>query len=189
LFPQFFYSISVNGLLPSPFSVSVLSCFFSPFDSFSLPLPNNISFELSKRSQHLKEEPGERILCAVVLEGQPFLVELYGHALSQQRVDQVLEILKTTGKPIDRMYPERVSIPEVLNTFLEGGPVGVLAAGLVLEYFCELLPTLRAKLPGGVLVCAAYSKVGYVSGHSFDVLMLWGGGEVCLLPKEYPQNI
>lgn len=143
-------------------------------DPFPLSFTDDVSFKLGKRSQHLKEELGERILCAVVLEGQSLLVEPHGHAFGQQGVNQVLEILKATGKSVDGVYPERVAFPQVLKAFLEGGTVGVLAAGLVLESLGELLAALRAKLTARVLVCATDSDVGDVSvGHGVGAPCLW----------------
>ena len=82
LFSEFFYFSPIYGLFPATLTVFILSSLLCQFDPFSLPFPNNVSLELSKRSQHLKEELGERILCAVVQEGQSLLVELYGDALS-----------------------------------------------------------------------------------------------------------
>jgi len=84
--------------------------------------------------------------------------------------------------------PERITFPQVLKTFLEGGTIGVLAAGLVLENFGEQLAALRAKLTARVLVRAADSDVSDVSvGHSFQLLLASGGsGEVDI--RMYPQH-
>ena len=148
-------------------------------DPFPLSFTDDVSFKLGKRSQHLKEELGERILCAVVLEGQSLLLEPHGHALDQQGVDQILEILKATDKSVDGVYPERVTFPQVLQAFLEGGTIGVLAAGLILENLGELLAALRAKLSACVLVCAADSDVSDVSvGHGTVLLACGGRGRV-----------
>lgn len=158
----------------------VLPGLLGAFDPFSLSFPNDISLKLGERSQHLKQEFGERILCAMVLEGQPLLVEFHSNALGQQGVYQVLEVLEATGKPVDGVYPERVTFPQVLNAFFKGGTIGVLAAGLVLKNFSELLAALRAELSVSVLVSAADSEVGDVSvGHGFLLLLASGGsGEV-----------
>lgn len=143
----------------------VLPGLLGTLDPFSLSLPDDVPLKLCERSQHLKEELGERVLCAMVLKGQSLLEEFHDHTLGQQRIDQVLKILKATGKPVDGVYPERVAFAQVLKAFLEGRTVGILATRLIFKNFSELLRTLRGKLPVCVLVCAAYSKVGYVSGH------------------------
>jgi len=169
----------VGGLLPATLTVLVFPGLLGSLDPFPLSFTDDVSFKLGKRSQHLKEELGERILCAVVLEGHSLLLEPHGHALDQQGVDQILEILKATDKSVDGVYPERVTFPQVLQAFLEGGTIGVLAAGLILENLGELLAALRTKLSACVLVCAADSDVNDVSvGHGTVLLACGGRGRV-----------
>jgi hypothetical protein len=189
MFSEFFYSFPVYGLFPATFAVLVLPGLLGTLDPFSLSLPDDVPLKLSKRSQHLKQKFGERVLCAVILEGQSLLEELHGHALGQQRVNQVLEVLQTTGKPVDGVYPERVTFSQVLNAFFEGGTIGVLAASLVLENLGELLAALRAKLSSRVLVCAADSDIGDVSVvHGFLMFLdCCGSGrvEACFVPASF----
>jgi len=94
----------VDGLLPATLTVLVFPGLLGSLDPFPLSFTDDVSFKLGKRSQHLKEELGERILCAVVLEDQSLLVEPHGHAPDQQGIDQILEILKATGKSVDGVY-------------------------------------------------------------------------------------
>ena len=85
-------------MLSSALAVVVLPGLLGTLDPFSLSLPDDVPLKLGKRSQHLKQELGERILCAVVLEGQSLRVKFHGHALGQQGVEQDLEVLQPLGQ-------------------------------------------------------------------------------------------
>jgi hypothetical protein len=94
----------------------------------------------------------------VVLEGQVLFVELHGHALANQVINELLKILKATGKPVDAVDVEFVTITQICQALRQSWPVGVLAARLILKRPVEA-DTRIGKLTARVLIGATDADV------------------------------